>query len=58
MGHSQADKAESHDRIVRMAAARFREDGVDGIGMCRFSDADENAMYWNFVVLAWLPLHH
>jgi TetR/AcrR family transcriptional regulator, transcriptional repressor for nem operon len=33
MGHSQADKAESHDRIVRMAAARFREDGVDGIGV-------------------------
>jgi heme/copper-type cytochrome/quinol oxidase subunit 3 len=23
----------------------------------RFSDADENAMYWNFVVIAWLPLY-
>jgi cytochrome c oxidase subunit 3 len=23
----------------------------------RFSDADENGMYWNFVVLAWLPLY-
>src|SRR5260370_31947987 len=33
MGRSQADKAESHDRIVRMAAARFREAGVDGIGV-------------------------
>lgn len=33
MGHSQGDKAESHDRIVRAAAARFREVGVDGIGL-------------------------
>src|SRR5438128_2011549 len=33
MGHSQADKAESHDRIVRVAAARFRETGVHGIGV-------------------------
>jgi TetR/AcrR family transcriptional repressor of nem operon len=33
MGHSKADKDESHDRIVRMAAARFREAGVDGIGV-------------------------
>ena len=33
MGHSQEDKAESHDRIVRVAAARFREAGVDGIGV-------------------------
>jgi len=33
MGHSQEDKAESHDRIVRVAAARFREDGVDSIGV-------------------------
>jgi cytochrome c oxidase subunit 3 len=23
----------------------------------RFSDADENGMYWNFVVIAWLPLY-
>jgi cytochrome c oxidase subunit 3 len=23
----------------------------------RFSDADENAFYWNFVVVAWLPLY-
>ena len=33
MGHSQADKAKTHDRVVRMAAARFREVGVDGIGV-------------------------
>jgi TetR/AcrR family transcriptional repressor of nem operon len=33
MGHSQAEKAESHDRIVRVAAARFRETGVAGIGV-------------------------
>src|SRR5260221_13109736 len=33
MGRSQADKAESHDRIVRMAAGRFRETGVDGVGV-------------------------
>src|SRR5580704_16258233 len=33
MGHSQADKAESHDRIVQVAAARFREAGVDGVGV-------------------------
>jgi len=23
----------------------------------RFTDADENALYWNFVVIAWLPLY-
>jgi len=33
MGSSRSEKAESHDRIVRMAAARFRETGVDGIGV-------------------------
>jgi len=33
MGHSRENKAESHDRIVRTAAARFREVGVDGIGV-------------------------
>ena len=33
MGHSKADKADSHDRIVRTAAARYRENGVDGIGV-------------------------
>jgi TetR/AcrR family transcriptional regulator, transcriptional repressor for nem operon len=33
MGHSKAEKAENHDRIVRTAATRFRETGVDGIGV-------------------------
>jgi TetR/AcrR family transcriptional repressor of nem operon len=33
MGHSQADKAESHDRIVGIAARRMREVGVDGISI-------------------------
>lgn len=33
MGKSQAEKAESHARIVRVAAARFREIGVDGISV-------------------------
>jgi TetR/AcrR family transcriptional repressor of nem operon len=33
MGHSKADKAESHERIVQIAAARFREAGLDGIGV-------------------------
>jgi TetR/AcrR family transcriptional repressor of nem operon len=33
MGHSKAEKAENHERIVKKAAARFRETGVDGIGV-------------------------
>lgn len=33
MGHSQAEKSESHDRIVQVAAARFRENGVEGVGV-------------------------
>lgn len=33
MGHSRADKAESHERIVKIAAAKFREAGLDGIGV-------------------------
>jgi TetR/AcrR family transcriptional repressor of nem operon len=33
MGHSRAAKAESHERIVKVASERFRERGVDGIGM-------------------------
>src|SRR5258705_13874454 len=33
MGHSKAEKAESHDRIVKVASERFREVGVDGIGV-------------------------
>jgi TetR/AcrR family transcriptional regulator, transcriptional repressor for nem operon len=33
VGSSQADKAASHDRIVNIAAARMRRDGVNGIGV-------------------------
>lgn len=33
MGYSRADKAQSHERIVKTAAARFREKGIDGISL-------------------------
>jgi len=33
MGHSQRAKSESHDRIVQAAATRFRQHGVEGIGV-------------------------
>jgi len=33
MGHSKADKAASHKRIVKVAADLFRERGVDGVGL-------------------------
>jgi TetR/AcrR family transcriptional regulator, transcriptional repressor for nem operon len=33
VGHSKVEKAESHQRIVKTAAARFREAGVDGLGV-------------------------
>jgi TetR/AcrR family transcriptional repressor of nem operon len=33
MGHSKADKDDSHDRIVKIGAARFREEGLDGLGV-------------------------
>jgi TetR/AcrR family transcriptional regulator, transcriptional repressor for nem operon len=33
MGHSQASKAETHARIVQIAADRFRKDGLDGVGV-------------------------
>ena len=33
MGHSRADKREHHEQIVGVAASRFREDGVDGVGV-------------------------
>src|ERR1700760_4595881 len=33
VGHSRAEKAESHDRIVKVAATRFRENGVEGVGV-------------------------
>lgn len=33
MGSSQADKAASHDRIVNIAAARMRRNGISGVGV-------------------------
>jgi len=33
MGHSKVEKAESHERIVKVAAGVFRELGVDGISV-------------------------
>jgi TetR/AcrR family transcriptional repressor of nem operon len=33
MGHSKAEKAETHKRIVIIAAKRFREGGLAGIGI-------------------------
>src|SRR5258708_32092995 len=33
MGHSQAEKAKTHKRIVQIASKRFREDGLVGVGV-------------------------
>jgi TetR/AcrR family transcriptional repressor of nem operon len=33
MGHSRASKREHHDEIVGVAASRFREDGIDRVGV-------------------------
>src|ERR1700727_1724871 len=33
MGYSKSDKAETHARIVNVAAKRFRELGLEGIGV-------------------------
>lgn len=33
MGHSQDNKAKTHDRIVEIAARRFRERGLDGLSI-------------------------
>jgi TetR/AcrR family transcriptional repressor of nem operon len=33
MGHSQADKAQTHERIVAIASRRLRERGLEGIGV-------------------------
>jgi TetR/AcrR family transcriptional repressor of nem operon len=33
MGHSKAEKAESHERIVKVASGVFRELGIDGISL-------------------------
>src|SRR6478735_6940017 len=33
MGHSRASKRRHHEQIVGVAASRFREDGIDGVGV-------------------------
>jgi TetR/AcrR family transcriptional repressor of nem operon len=33
MGHSRAKKRQHHDQIVGVAASRFREDGIDRVGL-------------------------
>lgn len=33
MGHSQASKQETHERVVELAARRFRELGLDGLSI-------------------------
>ncbi|WP_029921775.1 TetR/AcrR family transcriptional regulator [Nevskia soli] len=33
MGHSQADKAQTHQRLVRTAAGQFRDRGIEGISL-------------------------
>jgi TetR/AcrR family transcriptional repressor of nem operon len=33
MGHSRAEKAKTHERIVTLASKRFREEGFTGIGI-------------------------
>jgi TetR/AcrR family transcriptional repressor of nem operon len=33
MGHSKAERAETHKRIVKIASKRFREEGLAGIGI-------------------------
>jgi TetR/AcrR family transcriptional repressor of nem operon len=33
MGHSQAEKQKTHDRIVEIASRRLRESGLEGVGV-------------------------
>jgi TetR/AcrR family transcriptional repressor of nem operon len=39
MGHSRDEKAKSHDRIVEIASARIREEGIDGPGVAEIMKA-------------------
>jgi TetR/AcrR family transcriptional repressor of nem operon len=51
MGHSKAAKEKSHQRIVKTAAARFRERGVDGIGVAELmkeADLTHGGFYGHF----------
>ena len=38
MGHSQQDKAASHERILDVAARQFRKRGFDGVGLAALMD--------------------
>src|SRR6266852_897773 len=33
MGYSKAQKAKTHERIVKLASRRFREEGLAGVGI-------------------------
>ena len=33
MGHSKAEKANTHERVVKIASRRFREEGLTGVGI-------------------------
>ena len=51
MGHSKEAKEKSHQRIVKTAAARFRERGVDGIGVAELmkeADLTHGGFYGHF----------
>src|ERR1700687_2468303 len=51
MGHSKAEKEKSHKRIVKAAADRFRERGVDGIGLAdlmKEADLTHGGFYGHF----------
>jgi TetR/AcrR family transcriptional repressor of nem operon len=37
MGHSKAEKTKTHKRIVAIAAKRFREDGLAGVGIAELT---------------------
>ena len=39
VGHSKAEKADSHGRIVRAAAKRIRESGIDSLGVAEIMRA-------------------
>jgi TetR/AcrR family transcriptional repressor of nem operon len=39
MGHSKADKAKTHKRIVSIASKKFREEGLAGVGIAELMKA-------------------
>src|ERR1700692_2802501 len=38
MGHSKAEKTETHKRIVKIASKRLREDGLAGVGIAELME--------------------